>query len=218
MKDHQINNAKVGQELTINYTTNSNGTVTIKVNGQKIKGSKFTPTKEGIYNLTVEVAENDYYIAASNKTTFTVEKTDAVVEISPITNVVVGQEVTINYTTNSNGTVTIKVNGQIISGTKFTPTKEGSYNVSVDVAENDYYTAASNETSFTVEKTVAVVEISPITNVVVGQEVTIKYDTNSNGTVTVKVNGQKIGGSKFTPAKAGSYVVSVDVAGSNNKI
>ena len=207
-----INNAKVGQELTINYTTNSNGTVTIKVNGQKIKGSKFTPTKEGIYNLTVEVAENDYYIAASNKTTFTVEKTDAVVEISPITNVVVGQEVTINYTTNSNGTVTIKVNGQIISGAKFTPTKEGSYNVSVDVAENDYYTAASNETSFTVEKTVAVVEISPITNVVVGQEVTIKYDTNSNGTVTVKVNGQKIKGSKFTPTKEGIYNVSVDVA------
>ena len=210
-----INNAKVGQELTINYTTNSNGTVTIKVNGQKIKGSKFTPTKEGIYNLTVEVAENDYYIAASNKTTFTVEKTDAVVEISPITNVVVGQEVTINYTTNSNGTVTIKVNGQIISGTKFTPTKEGSYNVSVDVAENDYYTAASNETSFTVEKTVAVVEISPITNVVVGQEVTIKYDTNSNGTVTVKVNGQKIKGSKFIPTKEGSYNVSVDVAGND---
>ena len=207
-----INNAKVGQELTINYTTNSNGTVTIKVNGQKIKGSKFTPTKEGIYNLTVEVAENDYYIAASNKTTFTVEKTDAVVEISPITNVVVGQEVTINYTTNSNGTVTIKVNGQIISGTKFTPTKEGSYNVSVDVAENDYYTAASNETSFTVEKTSAVVVISPVADVVVGQEVTIKYDTNSNGTVTVKVNGQKIKGSKFTPTKEGSYNVSVDVA------
>ena len=207
-----INNAKVGQELTINYTTNSNGTVTIKVNGQKIKGSKFTPTKEGIYNLTVEVAENDYYIAASNKTTFTVEKTDAVVEISPITNVVVGQEVTINYTTNSNGTVTVKVNGQKIKGSKFTPTKEGSYNVSVDVAENDYYTAASNETAFTVEKTSAVVVISPIADVVVGQEVTIKYDTNSNGTVTVKVNGQKIKGSKFTPTKEGIYNVSVDVA------
>ena len=210
-----INNAKVGQELTINYTTNSNGTVTIKVNGQKIKGSKFTPTKEGIYNLTVEVAENDYYIAASNKTTFTVEKTDAVVEISPITNVVVGQEVTINYTTNSNGTVTVKVNGQKIKGSKFTPTKEGIYNVSVDVAENDYYSEASNETAFTVEKTSAVVVISPIADVVVGQEVTIKYDTNSNGTVTIKVNGQKISGAKFTPAKAGSYNVSVDVAGND---
>ena len=206
-----INNAKVGQELTINYTTNSNGTVTIKVNGQKIKGSKFTPTKEGIYNVTVEVAENDYYIAASNKTTFTVEKTDAVVEISPITNVVVGQEVTINYTTNSNGTVTIKVNGQKISGNKFTPTKVGSYVVSVEVAENDYYAATSNETAFTV-KTNAVVVISPIANAIVGQEVTINYTTNSNGTVTIKVDGQKISGNKFTPTKEGIYNVSVDVA------
>ena len=207
-----INNAKVGQELTINYTTNSNGTVTIKVNGQKIKGSKFTPTKEGIYNLTVEVAENDYYIAASNQTTFTAEKTDAVVEISPIANVVVGQEVTINYTTNSNGTVTIKVNGQKINGTKFTPTKEGSYNLTVEVAENDYYIAASNETVFTVEKISTVVVISPIANVVVGQEVTINYTTNSNGTVTIKVNGQKITGTKFTPTKEGIYNVTVEVA------
>ena len=207
-----IINAKVGQELTINYTTNSNGTVTIKVNGQIISGAKFTPTKEGSYNVSVDVAENDYYTAASNETAFTVEKTFAVVVISPIADVVVGQEVTIKYDTNSNGTVTVKVNGQIISGAKFTPTKEGSYNVSVDVAENDYYTAASNETAFTVEKTSAVVVISPIADVVVGQEVTIKYNTNSNGTVTVKVNGQKIEGSKFTPAKAGIYNVSVDVA------
>ena len=207
-----IINAKVGQELTINYTTNSNGTVTIKVNGQKISGAKFTPTKEGSYNVSVDVAENDYYTAASNETAFTVEKTVAVVVISPIADVVVGQEVTIKYDTNSNGTVTVKVNGQKISGTKFTPTKEGSYNVSVDVAENDYYTAASNETAFAVEKTVAVVVLSPVADVVVGQEVTIKYDTNSNGTVTVKVNGQKIEGSKFIPTKAGIYNVSVDVA------
>ena len=207
-----INNAKVGQELTINYTTNSNGTVTIKVNGQKIKGSKFTPTKEGSYNVSVDVAENDYYTAASNKTAFTVEKISAVVVISPIANVVVGQEVTINYTTNSNGTVTIKVNGQKISGNKFTPTKESIYNVTVEVAENDYYTAASNETSFAVEKTAAVVVISPIANVVVGQEVTINYTTNSNGTVTIKVNGQKITGTKFTPTKEGIYNVTVEVA------
>ncbi len=207
-----IANAIVGQEVTINYTTNSNGTVTIKVNNQPINSTKFTPTKEGIYNVTVEIAENDYYTAASNQTTFTVEKTDAVVEISPITNVVVGQEVTINYTTNSNGTVTIKVDGQKINGTKFTPTKEGSYNVTVEIAENDYYTAASNKTTFTAEKTDAVVEISPITNAIVGQEVTINYTTNSNGTVTIKVNGQKISSNKFTPIKAGSYNVTVEVA------
>ena len=70
--------------------------------------------------------------------------------LSPVADVVVGQEVTIKYDTNSNGTVTIKVNGQKISGTKFTPAKAGSYNVSVDVAGNDYYTEVSNETAFRV--------------------------------------------------------------------
>jgi hypothetical protein len=61
----------VGQEVAIRYATNSNGTVTIKVNGQP-NDSKFTPTKEGVYNVTVEVAENDYYEAASNQTTLKV--------------------------------------------------------------------------------------------------------------------------------------------------
>ena len=197
-----IINAKVGQELTINYTTNSNGTVTIKVNGQKIKGSKFTATKEGIYNLTVEVAENDYYIAASNKTTFTVEKTDAVVEISPIADVVVGQEVTIKYDTNSNGTVTVKVNGQKISGAKFTPTKEGSYVVTVDVAENDYYTAASNQTKFTVEK------IDNYTaDINVGEDnVTVILPEDINGKLTVKVGNETFA----VPVKNGVAVIPYD--------
>ena len=197
-----IINAKVGQELTINYTTNSNGTVTIKVNGQKIKGSKFTPTKEGSYNVSVDVAENDYYTAASNETSFTVEKTVAVVEISPITNVVVGQEVTIKYDTNSNGTVTVKVNGQKISGAKFTPTKAGSYVVTVDVAENDYYTAASNQTKFTVEK------IDNYTaDINVGEDnVTVILPEDINGKLTVKVGNETFA----VPVKNGVAVIPYD--------
>ncbi|WP_461463200.1 hypothetical protein, partial [Methanobrevibacter sp.] len=136
-----ITNVNIGEEVTINYTTNSNGTVTIKVNGQSITDKKFTPTKEGTYNITVEIAENDYYTAGYNETSFIAEKTNTTIEIKPIPNVVVGEEVTINYTTNSNGTAKIKVNGKEISGNKFTPTKEGTYNITVEIAENDYYTA-----------------------------------------------------------------------------
>ena len=83
----------------------------------------------------------------------TAEKTNTTVSITPISDVKVGKEVTINYTTNSNGTATIKVNGQPITDNKFTPTTTGTYNVIVEVAENDYYTAGSNETTFTAEKT-----------------------------------------------------------------
>ena len=207
-----ITNATIGQEVTINYTTNSNGTVTIKVNNQTITGNKFTPEKPGTYNITVEIAETEYYAGASSETSFTIPKTNTTVEISPITNVTLGQEVTINVTTNSNGTVTIKVNNQTITGNKFTPEKPGTYNITVEIAENDYYTGASSETSFTIPKTNTTVEISPITNVTLGQEVTINVTTNSNGTVTIKVNGQVINGTKFTPTIPGTYNLTVEIA------
>ena len=124
------------------------------------------------------------------------------VVISPIANVVVGQEVTINYTTNSNGTVTIKVDGQKINGTKFTPIKAGSYNVTVDVAVNDYYTEASNQTKFWVEK------IDNYTaDINIGEDsVTVILPEDINGKLTVKV-GNEI----FTvPVKNGVAVIPYD--------
>ena len=212
-----------GEKLKFNLTANDmvfdgfKTSIAIYKNGSLVKTASGLSGEGWIVDLgpgeyTAVLSLTDYSGEGSSNATISVSKGNTFIDISPIINAKVGQELTINYTTNSNGTVTIKVNGQKISGAKFTPTKEGSYNVSVDVAENDYYTAASNETAFAVEKTVAVVVLSPVADVVVGQEVTIKYDTNSNGTVTIKVNGQKIEGSKFIPAKAGSYVVTVDVA------
>ena len=204
--------AKIGQELIINYTTNSNGTVTIKINGTPITDAKFTPPALGTYNLTIEIAENDYYTAGYNETTFTAEKTNTTVVINPIADVHVGDEVLINYTINSNGTVTIKVNGTPINGANFTPTKEGIYNITIEVAENDYYTAGYNETTFTAERTNTTVVINPIADVLVGEEVLINYTINSNGTVTIKVNGTQLNGTKFTPTKEGIYNITIEVA------
>ena len=185
-----IINAEVGKETKITYYTNSNGTATIKVNGQPITDNKFTPTTAGTYNVIVEVAENDYYTAGSNETTFTAEKTNTTVSITPISDVKVGEEVTINYTTNSNGTVTIKVNGQPIAGNTFTPTTAGTYNVIVEVAENDYYTAGSNETTFNVEKLATQITASPVTTT---------YNVGKNLVITVKdENGKPINDAVLT--------------------
>ena len=209
-----ITNVKVGQEVTINYTTNSNGTVIIKVNNITLSDDhKFTPNKEGIYNVTVEVTETEYYTGASNETTFKAEKTNTYVNITDISDVKVGETVTIKYDTNSNGTVIIKVNNITLSDDhKFTPTKAGIYNVTVEVTETEYYTGASNETTFKAEKTNPYVVISPISDVKVGETVKINYVTNSNGTVTIKVNGQKVTGGKFIPTTNGTYNVTVEVA------
>ena len=206
-----INDTIVGKEIVINYTTNSNGTVTIKVNGQPITGNKFTPTKNGTYNVTVEVAENDYYTAGYNETTFTAEKTNTTVTITPISNVVVGQEVTINYTTNSNGTVTIKVNGQPITGNKFTPTTVGTYNVTVEVAENDYYTAASNQTTFNVEKLASKITASPVSTIYnVGKYLVITLKDQNGNAIKNAVLIVNLGGSKnYKTDKNGQVKINV---------
>ena len=158
-----IIDVKVGKEITITYNTNSNGTVTIKVNGQEIKDGKFTPTTVSTYNITIDVAENEYYTAGSNQTYIHAEKTNTTIVIDPIIDAVVGKEITITYTTNSNETATIKVNGQEIKDGKFTPTAVGTYNVTIDIAENEYYTAGSNETTFTVGKAGSKIIAKPVT-------------------------------------------------------
>ena len=142
-----------------------------------------TPTKDddflrqGTYNVTVEVAENDYYTAGSNQTTFKVGKIPTTVTIKPINNTIIGKEITINYTTNSNGTITIKVNGETIKDGKFTPTTADTYNLTVEVAENEYYTKATNQTTFTVGKATSKIIVNPVTttyNVNKYLEITLK--------------------------------------------
>ena len=206
-----ITNVNIGEEVTINYTTNSNGTVTIKVNGQSITDKKFTPTKEGTYNITIEIAENDYYTAGYNETTFNAEKTNTTIEIKPIPNVVVGEEVTINYTTNSNGTAKIKVNGEEISGNKFTPTKEGTYNITIEIAENDYYTAATNSTTFTAEKLTSKITVKPITttyNVAKNLIITLK-DSNGKAIKKAKITVNLGHSKKYTTNDNGQFKINV---------
>lgn len=76
---NHIDNITIGQSIFINYTTDSDGIVTIKVNGTPVSVGNFTPDKSGIYNVTIEVGESDLYTAASNETTFTVEKLESIV-------------------------------------------------------------------------------------------------------------------------------------------
>ncbi|WP_295723518.1 hypothetical protein [uncultured Methanobrevibacter sp.] len=200
-----IIDAIVGKEITIKYITNSNGTVTIKVNGEIIPDGKFTPTKAGTYNLTIEISENDYYTAGYNETTFTVEKTNTTILISPIIDYVVGETIPITFTSNSNGTATIKVNGKIIPDGKFTPTKAGTYNLTIEISENDYYTAGSNKTTFTVGKLESQIIASPITTT---------YNVGKNLVITLKdQNGKGIKGAVLTVNLGGSKKITTDANG-----
>ena len=72
--------------MTFTVTTNNNATLVVKVNGvEVVKGAdgkyRFNGTVAGNYTITAEVAENDYYTAASNSTVFTVIKHNSTVAI-----------------------------------------------------------------------------------------------------------------------------------------
>ena len=120
----------------------------------------------GTYNVTVEVAENDYYISGSNETTFTVEKSSSKILASPVSTTynvgkylvitlkdengkaISGALLTVNlgstkkYNTNDNGQVKINV------GT-LTPK---TYNAKISYAGSDSYKGSTGSVKVTVKK------------------------------------------------------------------
>ena len=211
-----------GDRLIFNLTADNmlldGFNTTIKIyKGEELVTTVYGLTGEGaIIDLdpgeyTAVLSLTDYPDEQPSNATITVLKENTIVNITPITDVVVGKEITITYTTNSNGTATIKVNGQPITEGKFTPTKEGTYNVIVELEENDYYTAGSNQTTFTAKKSKSNIIASPVSttynigkyllitlkdgngNPIRGAVLTVKlanskkYTTNANGQVKINV-------------------------------
>ena len=152
-----------GEKLEFNLTVDDmvfdgfNTTIDIFKDGELVK-TVYGLTGEGwIVDLnpgeySAVLKLTDYPAEKSSNATINISKANTTVVIDPIVDAILGKEVLINFTTNSNGTTTIKVNGVPINSATFTPTQVGTYNVTVEVAENDYYTAGSAETNFTVEK------------------------------------------------------------------
>ena len=159
----------------------------------------YTCLEEGVASVTGRFETASYTIILA-------PKTNTIVTINPIINPELGKEITINYTTNSNGTVTIKVNGEVISGDKFTPTTVGTYNVTVEVAENDYYTAATNETSFLV-KLASKITASPVTTTYnVGKYLVITLKDSNGKSISGAVLTVNLGGSKKYTTNANGQV------------
>ena len=198
----EIYNSEDSLVANVTHMTNATGQVSYD----------YTSLPAGNYTYKAYHADDRYYTYISTNATITIVKTNTTLVITPITNVKVGQEVIINYKTNSNGTVTIKVNGQKVTGGKFIPTTNGTYNVTIEVAENDYYTAATNQTTFNAKKVVSKIIVRPITaiydldkylvitlkdeenNPITGEVLTVKilgnslnYVTDAKGQVKIKV-------------------------------
>ena len=203
-----ISTYKSGEKLIFNLTAKDevlygfNTTIEIYKNDSLVKTVDVLSGEEWIVDLgpgeyTAVLSLTGRSDVESSNANINVSKGITTIDISPISYVTVGEEVIINYTTNSNGTVVIRVNGQKINGAKFTATKEGVYNVSVEVAENDYYTAASNNTIFNVTLHVFKLSenknLSPLYSVATLYKVLVTCDgqaVRAGEIVTIKFNGK----------------------------
>ena len=115
-----VHDIEIDTNLTFTVTTNSNATLVVKVNGVVVEVGAdgkyhFNGTVAQLYNITASVAENDYYFAASNSTTFVAYK-----HASEIASVVAAPEIvfvgknttiTVTMANGETGKVIIEVNG-----------------------------------------------------------------------------------------------------------
>ena len=213
----------------------SNGVLSVSLNNilKSVEQSyKFTAGKAGIYNVTVLARENDEYASEVYSEVFLVGIKNATVEITPITDAKVGDNITIEVTADTDGALTIKVNGEVVSGV-YEITKAGSYTITAESAATANYTAGFATYTFVVEEEPA--EPENITIVIDGEEYTIPavngttIDTNLTKELNEKIdnltdelekaqaNATKLA-DELADAQANATKLAEDLADANAKV
>ena len=210
-----VNNIKVGEELTItvNVPSDATGDVTVSVDGKEynvaIENGKAVKTiadlKANDYTVTVKYSGDNNYNAAVAASSFTVSKVDSTMDVT-VNDIVFGGDLTVDAVLpdDATGEVVITVNGvdypvPIVDG-KATGTigglAAGDYTVTVKYAGDDKYTAVE------IAKGVNVAKAQPVLGVVIADvdygngfviEATLTGVNSAplTGNVIVTVNGKE---------------------------
>ena len=210
-----VNNIKVGEELTItvNVPSDATGDVTVSVDGKEykvaIENGKAVKTISGLkaddYTVTVKYAGDNNYNAAVAASSFTVSKVDSTMDVT-VNDIVFGGDLTVDAVLpdDATGEVVITVNGvdysvPIVDG-KATGTigglAAGDYTVTVKYAGDDKYVGVE------ITEGVNVAKAQPVLGVVIADvdygngfviEATLTGVNNAplNGNVIVTVNGKE---------------------------
>jgi len=189
------NDIKVGDEVIIKVKSDSPADLAILINGnnQSIDNNAsendvLTFNREGqltykvpaagLYNITVIAKENEDYLYESFTMFFEASRKDAILDIAPISDVCEGDIITISVLNETDGDLTVSVNGEKVNGSYMIPSA-GYYVITVESSETGQYHAGFNMTSFKAEEKPK--EDSNI-HILVPQD----YD---NKTVTVSIPG-----------------------------
>ena len=154
----------------------------------------------GDYDVNVNYAGDNKYVASSNSTKFTISKLPSSVLVN-VKDIVVGEDAVISIALpeDATGNVTVNVNGKNytavvkygVASVTISNLANGTYNVSVFYNGNDIYMPMENSTNFTVSKVSDYNMSVDIADIIKGENATITVTVPKDGTgsVVVTING-----------------------------
>ena len=187
---------------------------------RKLLSHCLAQTKSGKNNITVKYIANEGSKYDSSQITigYNVAKKDAVIKIDPITDVKVGDNVSIKVVNETDGALTIKVNGKEVSE-DYEVTKAGTYIVTVESPETDVYTAGFDTYAFAVDKLASDINLTVVPGKS-GEKSVIEFNVTdgASGSVVIDVNGTRYAvdvadGGLEVVLGAGSYPVVATYSG-----
>ena len=215
-----VNNIKVGEELTItvNVPSDATGDVTVSVDGKEykvaIENGKAVKTISGLkaddYTVTVKYAGDNNYNAAVAASSFTVSKVDSTMDVT-VNDIVFGGDLTVDAVLpdDATGEVVITVNGvdypvPIVDG-KATGTigglAAGDYPVTVKYAGDDKYVGVE------ITEGVNVAKAQPVLGVVIAD---VDYGNGFVIEATLTgVNNAPLSGNVIVTVAGKEYIVEV---------
>ena len=215
-----VNNIKVGEELTItvNVPSDATGDVTVSVDGKEykvaIENGKAVKTISGLkaddYTVTVKYAGDNNYNAAVAASSFTVSKVDSTMDVT-VNDIVFGGDLTVDAVLpdDATGEVVITVNGvdypvPIVDG-KATGTigglAAGDYTVTVKYAGDDKYVGVE------ITEGVNVAKAQPVLGVVIAD---VDYGNGFVIEATLTgVNSAPLSGNVIVTVAGKEYIVEV---------
>ena len=228
LKSTTLNISINGKKYTTK--TDANGTFTYKYKTNTV----------GKNNVTVSYAGNTKYAGTTTQTTFNVTTKATKITINKIANTQYTDNATIKGTFKSSSgktlgflTLTVKINGVKVGTTKtnvngtftykYQTQKVGTNNITVTYEGGSKYKATSTKSTFNVTTKATKITINKIANTQYTDNATIKGTLKStNGktlgylTLTVKVNGAKVGTTKTNANGTFTYKYKTQKVGTNN--
>ena len=241
-----VDDIVVGEDAVIGVSVPGivSGVVNVTVNGRSYnvaivdgKGVLIISNlAAGDYDVNVNYAGDNKYVASSNSTKFTISKLASSVAVD-VGDIVVGEDAIVNVVLpdDATGSVTITVNGKDyvvdvkygVASVAISDLAKGSYDVSVKYSGDGKYLPSENTTHFDVVKASEynVTIIIDVGDIVVGEDAVIGVSVPDivSGVVNVTVNGRSYnvaivdgkGVLIISNLAAGNYNVNVNYAGDN---